>query len=136
DLGWRYIKMTTDTTSEENRERFNFFISQIEPHIAPLTNKLNQKVIDNPYLEEVSKTSGYAVMIRSIKMALKIFKEENIPLNIEIQQLSQQYGAIHGDMTDRKSTRLNSSHVKRSYAVYCLKKKKNTYKTKVRRYCT
>src|SRR6266511_425188 len=30
---------------------------------------------------------------------------------------------------DRKSTRLNSSHVKISYAVFCLKKKKkNTYK--------
>src|SRR5690606_41203110 len=27
-------------------------------------------------------------------------------------------------MTDRKSTRLNSSHVKISYAVFCLKKKK------------
>src|SRR5690606_40264776 len=40
----------------------------------------------------------------------------------------------HGDYTyfnrnfhieDRKSTRLNSSHVKISYAVFCLKKKKN-----------
>src|SRR5690606_40595741 len=31
-----------------------------------------------------------------------------------------------GEMTrDRKSTRLNSSHVKISYAVFCLKKKKN-----------
>src|SRR5690606_41590385 len=29
-------------------------------------------------------------------------------------------------VTDRKSTRLNSSHVKISYAVFCLKKKKNT----------
>src|SRR5690606_42117035 len=28
---------------------------------------------------------------------------------------------------DRKSTRLNSSHVKISYAVFCLKKKKNKY---------
>src|SRR5215813_10180100 len=27
---------------------------------------------------------------------------------------------------DRKSTRLNSSHVRTSYAVFCLKKKKNT----------
>src|SRR5690606_41908930 len=27
-------------------------------------------------------------------------------------------------LTDRKSTRLNSSHVKISYAVFCLKKKK------------
>src|SRR5207302_8391891 len=29
-----------------------------------------------------------------------------------------------GDDADRKSTRLNSSHVKISYAVFCLKKKK------------
>src|SRR5690606_41605039 len=31
--------------------------------------------------------------------------------------------------TDRKSTRLNSSHVKISYAVFCLKKKKQTKET-------
>src|SRR3712207_7513863 len=30
---------------------------------------------------------------------------------------------------DRKSTRLNSSHANISYAVFCLKKKKNTNKT-------
>src|SRR3989442_10477680 len=29
------------------------------------------------------------------------------------------------DVRDRKSTRLNSSHVRISYAVFCLKKKKN-----------
>src|SRR5207253_10317972 len=29
----------------------------------------------------------------------------------------------HRDATDRKSTRLNSSHVATSYAVFCLKKK-------------
>src|SRR5690606_41711104 len=32
---------------------------------------------------------------------------------------------------DRKSTRLNSSHVKISYAVFCLKKKKNKTKNKL-----
>src|SRR5690606_42024614 len=33
------------------------------------------------------------------------------------------------DPEDRKSTRLNSSHVKISYAVFCLKKTKKTYHT-------
>src|ERR1039457_7214905 len=32
-------------------------------------------------------------------------------------------------MPDRKSTRLNSSHLVISYAVFCLKKKKKTHKT-------
>src|SRR2546430_8898709 len=33
---------------------------------------------------------------------------------------------VKGLMIDRKSTRLNSSHSQISYAVFCLKKKKNT----------
>src|SRR3712207_7345113 len=33
-------------------------------------------------------------------------------------------GVIGADPTDRKSTRLNSSHANISYAVFCLKKKK------------
>src|SRR5438477_6835613 len=42
-----------------------------------------------------------------------------------------QQGFLHGgdcvakEETDRKSTRLNSSHMSISYAVFCLKKKKN-----------
>src|SRR3712207_7281868 len=34
-------------------------------------------------------------------------------------------GAGRGEGVDRKSTRLNSSHANISYAVFCLKKKKN-----------
>src|SRR5256885_6439564 len=36
------------------------------------------------------------------------------------------------DQTDRKSTRLNSSHLVISYAVFCLKKKKTTVVRRVR----
>src|SRR5947209_12792519 len=44
-------------------------------------------------------------------------------------QLSPQRGVLTEDMDaelDRKSTRLNSSHANISYAVFCLKKKKDT----------
>src|SRR5258707_4995782 len=36
-------------------------------------------------------------------------------------------GILVGDEVDRKSTRLNSSHANISYAVFCLKKKKQAY---------
>src|SRR5690606_40550234 len=40
-------------------------------------------------------------------------------------------GDVRGQLAaDRKSTRLNSSHVKISYAVFCLKKKKKNTKEK------
>src|SRR5205807_10630285 len=46
--------------------------------------------------------------------------------------LEHRASAILGrmDWRDRKSTRLNSSHLVISYAVFCLKKKKKTYKYK------
>src|SRR5699024_12394987 len=39
----------------------------------------------------------------------------------------RQDDADPADQRDRKSTRLNSSHVSSSYAVFCLKKKKHEY---------
>src|SRR5690606_41583493 len=41
---------------------------------------------------------------------------------IAILLVSGESGARYVDVGDRKSTRLNSSHVKISYAVFCLKK--------------
>src|SRR3989454_3725106 len=41
-------------------------------------------------------------------------------------QVAPVLGIVH---QDRKSTRLNSSHLVISYAVFCLKKKKNRYET-------
>src|SRR2546426_9005422 len=48
-----------------------------------------------------------------------------IPKNEEVmtQQVHLQHGIFR---RDRKSTRLNSSHLVISYAVFCLKKKKTT----------
>src|SRR3712207_8902609 len=40
-------------------------------------------------------------------------------------------GCGRGSDTDRKSTRLNSSHANISYAVFCLKKKKAIYYTRI-----
>src|SRR5690606_42006988 len=40
-----------------------------------------------------------------------------------VQRVAQHDPAAAANLLDRKSTRLNSSHVKISYAVFCLKKK-------------
>src|SRR5690554_7430665 len=42
---------------------------------------------------------------------------------VEGPGLLQDYNHLGGKIGDRKSTRLNSSHVRISYAVFCLKKK-------------
>src|SRR5690554_7629203 len=49
---------------------------------------------------------------------------KSLPVSFNISQ------KLLNESGDRKSTRLNSSHVRISYAVFCLKKKKNTKKKK------
>src|SRR5437868_11245151 len=49
--------------------------------------------------------------------------EMGVPVTAELKQ--QLDGWAKRADADRKSTRLNSSHVSTSYAVFCLKKKKN-----------
>src|SRR5690554_7772856 len=52
----------------------------------------------------------------------------SIPPNVKVlRPKSSPYTTLRGikQLGDRKSTRLNSSHVRISYAVFCLKKKKN-----------
>src|SRR5207249_11552542 len=44
----------------------------------------------------------------------------------QVELLRRELHGDAGDRQDRKSTRLNSSHVSISYAVFCLKKKKKT----------
>src|SRR5690625_6372736 len=43
----------------------------------------------------------------------------------KIKLIEEEQNRLHKLIIDRKSTRLNSSHVAISYAVFCLKKKKD-----------
>src|SRR2546430_10286213 len=43
-----------------------------------------------------------------------------------IREMTEHRERFLADISDRKSTRLNSSHSQISYAVFCLKKKKKT----------
>src|SRR5688572_32636890 len=62
--------------------------------------------------------------------ALPIFRPRNLPGISVPQPVIRRLGLLTVDdplpEEDRKSTRLNSSHSQISYAVFCLKKKKNT----------
>src|SRR5688572_2810007 len=48
DMGWRYIRMTCDTANAALRERYNDFVQNIEPKMAPVTNDLNKKIMSVP----------------------------------------------------------------------------------------
>ncbi len=98
DIAWRYIRMSCDTTNKDFQEAFNFFVSEIEPQIAPYTNSLNQKLLDSPFADQL-EDPGMRIMLRSIAKQVEIFREENIPIFAELQQKEQNFATIAGAMT-------------------------------------
>ncbi|MGZ4048930.1 MAG: M3 family metallopeptidase, partial [Bacteroidia bacterium] len=98
DFAWRYIKMTCDTANQELTDSYNFFVSEIDPHIAPYNNELNIKFVNSPFLKDLDENT-YKIYIRGIKKALELYREENIPLQTKIATESQKYGAISAEMT-------------------------------------
>lgn len=98
DFAWRYIRMTCDTANEELVNQLNFFISDIQPQMTAYGNDLDLMAVNSPFLEELTD-EGFDVMVRSMKKSIEIFREENIPLQTEIQTEERKYGAIVGAMT-------------------------------------
>jgi oligoendopeptidase F len=95
DMAWRYIKMTCDTANEEVRNSFNDFITNIEPNISPISNKLNKKLVEAPSSKDLNREK-YFVYLRGVKKSIELFREENIPLFTEMQQREQRFGEISG----------------------------------------
>jgi oligoendopeptidase F len=95
DMAWRYIRMTCDTANTELRDNFNDFVQNIEPHMSPLNNELNKKLMACPFKEDLTET-GYDIYLRGVRNSIELFREENIPLQTQLQELEQQFGEING----------------------------------------
>ncbi len=98
DLAWRYVKMTCNTEDKELEKAYLFFVTEIEPQISPINDKLNRKLVDCPFINELDKEK-YFIYLRGIKKEIEIFREENVPLMAEIAIESQKYGSIIGGLT-------------------------------------
>ncbi|MFC5285294.1 M3 family oligoendopeptidase [Pedobacter alpinus] len=98
DFAWRYIKMSCDTANEDLVKSFQYFATEIEPKIAPIGNDLNIKLMASDYVNKLDQEK-YFVYLRSVKKALALFREENIPLQTELQVEQQKYQGITGAMS-------------------------------------
>jgi oligoendopeptidase F len=98
NMAWRYIKMTCDTANTDLRNSFNDFVQNIEPKMAPIGNELNKKLIASSFTSQLTK-QGYDIYLRSVKNSIELFREENIPLNTQLQELEQKFGEINGEQS-------------------------------------
>ena len=98
DACWRQIRMTCDTENKELEQAFHYFVLEIQPKIQPYADRLNRKLIDNPFTESLDKAK-YFTYLRSVKKNIELFRPANIPLQAELSVLAQNFGVISGKMT-------------------------------------
>ena len=98
DACWRQVRMTCDTENTALRDAFNYFYTDIQPHIQPYSDLINKKLVNCEYTKTLDKEK-YFTYLRSVKKSIDLFREENIPLLSELNVMQQQYGGIVGKMT-------------------------------------
>lgn len=98
NFAWRYIRQTCDTANTGLINALQFFITEIQPKLAEYGNELDKKAVESKYLNELTD-QGFSITIRGMKKAIELFREENIPLQTEMQTEERRYGAIAGAMT-------------------------------------
>ncbi len=98
NFAWRYIKMTCDTGDKDVKAHYDQFVTEIQPQLSEFDDKLNKKVLDSSYLDNL-QGKGYEIAIKGMKVSSEIFRNENITLYTEIQNLSSEYQATVGAMT-------------------------------------
>ncbi len=93
----RRVETTRATDDPERERRYLEFVENVYPHREPWHDRLRRKFVE--YAERFTlPKKRYEVVERSIRTAIELFREENIPLEVEHAKLIQQYQKITGAM--------------------------------------
>jgi oligoendopeptidase F len=98
DACWRQIKMTCDTENKELEKSFTFFMMEIQPKVQTYGHILNRKLVGCPFTIDLDQSVFYTYL-RNVKKNIELFREENIPLQAELNVEAQKFGMISGRMT-------------------------------------
>src|SRR5690349_25156399 len=97
---------------------FIFFWSVHHRHLHSFPTRRSSDLFFSGDLESIRAP------MKNIRISVKIRNRVLVTYS-EKNQTFPRFSCVRKHYGDRKSTRLNSSHVEISYAVFCLKKKKN-----------
>ena len=92
-----YIGMTCDTESEEKKESFLDFMSNVRPKLSEFSDALNRRIVNHSSVDDLP--SRYDLMLRGMRTDVEIFRKENIPLGVRQTELVTKAQTINGAMT-------------------------------------
>ena len=93
-----YIDMTCFTDDKIKEKAFLHFVENIDPKLAPYSDKLNHKINDSSLAKNLDANT-YGRWQSSIRSDIEIFTEKNIPIHTEISKIVQQYQKLSASLT-------------------------------------
>ncbi|OQY10184.1 MAG: oligoendopeptidase F [Fusobacteriia bacterium 4572_132] len=94
----KYIAMTCNANNPKYAEDFNKFYAEIISKVELYSFKIKKKIIENKYFNELD-LEKYSHLKKILKNEIELFREENIPLFVKEQELSNKYGEYFSKLT-------------------------------------
>ncbi len=94
----RYVRMTCQTDDPEIERSYLDFLEKVSEPSKPLYFALSKKYWESPYRSSLPEKEFF-LYNRSVENELALFREENIPLETELEKLSQQFQKLSGSLT-------------------------------------
>lgn len=95
-----YINNACHTNDPDIRKAYLDFIEAVPPKYKPLAFQLDRKQVElfERFAQQIN-TDRYNVLKRSKTNAVSLFREENVPIETELDKLEQEHGRISGEQT-------------------------------------
>lgn len=93
EFGWRYIRMTVDMSNESAIKKYNEFVKDIRSKVMTCEQKLDEKLLNNPFIHQLSR-KRFSVYVRGIQKKSLLFQEDNLVLLSQESLLARKYGEL------------------------------------------
>jgi len=92
-----YIERTCATDDPEKEAAFMKIVEKVDPWLKPRQFAILQKLAAHPQFDALD--GSYEIFRRSARMAVRLFREKNVPRQTEEAKLNTEYDKIIGAMT-------------------------------------
>ena len=96
DFAWRYIAQTRDSSDVEVEQHYTDFLQTIYPQWITYSDKLGRKLVASEFVDQLAPE--YHNYIRGVRHGVEMFREENVALSTQEEEIKSQFGKISGAM--------------------------------------
>jgi oligoendopeptidase F len=90
-----FINMTCRTDDEGAQRAYARYLDEVVPRLRPALFELDRRLLEAARLG----APGHEVLLRDTRADVDVYRPENVPIEVDLDKLSQRYDQIVGSMT-------------------------------------